>query len=61
VKWHGIRSLDYLYQHTCYTKQFPNEDVDFYFMETNARINFTFERSKWNQIREGAFKNEVIK
>ncbi len=61
MKWHGIKLLDCLDQHTCYTKKFPNKDVDFYFMETKVHINFELEPSKRNQIRGRAFKSEVIK
>jgi len=38
--------LDCLDQHTCYTKQIPSEDVDFYLMEAKAHINFKFQPSK---------------
>jgi hypothetical protein len=42
--------MDCPYQHTYYTKQFPKEDVDFYFMETKAHINFELEPNKRSQM-----------
>jgi hypothetical protein len=50
VKRHGIRSLDCLDWHACFTKQIPSEDVDFYFMVTKAHINSKLQPSKQNQM-----------
>jgi hypothetical protein len=50
VKQHGIRLLVCPYQHTCYTKQIPSEDVDFYLMVTKTHINSKLQSNKWSQM-----------